>query len=109
MFDKFSDAAEKLATSVSRRVFLGRLGQGALGSAGVLGAIFAYPGFARARGGNSYTCCEYRTWSTQLQRYMYCVACVPPHTHCPTDGSVCAGDAFVTSWSVADCTSCKLL
>jgi hypothetical protein len=40
MFDKFSDAAEKLATSVSRRSFLGSLGRwggaAALGVAGLL-------------------------------------------------------------------------
>jgi hypothetical protein len=43
MFDKVSQAAEKLATNVSRRDFLGRLGQGALAIAGTMGAILAFP------------------------------------------------------------------
>ena len=49
MFEKLSQAAEQLATSVSRRQFLGRLGQRALVLAGVLGAVFASPGEADAR------------------------------------------------------------
>src|SRR5260370_28847417 len=48
MFDKVSQAAEKLATNVSRRAFLGRLGHGALVTAGVLGAMLAFGGEARA-------------------------------------------------------------
>jgi hypothetical protein len=48
MFDKVSQAAEKLATNVSRRAFLGRLGQGALTTAGVVGAMLAFGGEARA-------------------------------------------------------------
>jgi hypothetical protein len=50
MFDKISDAAEKLATHVSRRAFLGRLGPGALGLAAVIGGVLAYPAHARASG-----------------------------------------------------------
>ena len=48
MFDKVSEAAEKVATNVSRRAFLGRLGQGALGVAGVLGSILAFGGKTQA-------------------------------------------------------------
>jgi hypothetical protein len=48
MFDKVSQAAEKLATHVSRRAFLGRLGQGALATAGVLGGLLAFGGKAQA-------------------------------------------------------------
>jgi hypothetical protein len=48
MFDKVSQAAERLATHVSRRAFLGRLGQGALATAGVLGGMLAFGGKAQA-------------------------------------------------------------
>jgi len=48
MFDKVSQAAEKLATLVSRRAFLGRLGHGALGLAAVIGGVLALPSQARA-------------------------------------------------------------
>ena len=63
MFDRVSDAAEKLATNVSRRAFLGRLGKGALTLAGAMGALLALPGMARAGAcgclnGNGF-CCVY--------------------------------------------------
>jgi hypothetical protein len=70
MFDKVSQVAEKLATNVSRRAFLGRLGQGALVLAGAMGAMLAfrgfglelgffYPGGGGGGGGGSYSCCCY--------------------------------------------------
>jgi hypothetical protein len=42
MFEKISQLAEAAAThvSLSRRGFMGRLGQGALGAVGVLGGVF---------------------------------------------------------------------
>ncbi len=48
MFDKVSQAAEKVATNVSRRAFLGRLGQGALATVGVLGGMHLLAGRAQA-------------------------------------------------------------
>ena len=48
MFEKFGQAAERLATSASRRQFLGRVGQGALVLAGALGSLLALPGGAMA-------------------------------------------------------------
>jgi hypothetical protein len=54
MFDKISDAAGKLATDVSRRAFLGRLGESALGLAAAIGGILAFPTHARA--GNQMCC-----------------------------------------------------
>jgi hypothetical protein len=48
MFDKVSQAAETVAINVSRRAFLGRLGQGALVTAGVLGGIHLLAGKAQA-------------------------------------------------------------
>jgi hypothetical protein len=50
MFEKFGDAAERLATNVgeSRRGFLARIGQAALGVAGVVGGVLAMPAPAHA-------------------------------------------------------------
>jgi hypothetical protein len=54
MFNKISDAAEKLATNVSRRAFMGRVGQGALGLAAVIGGMLALP--AKAHASNATWC-----------------------------------------------------
>jgi hypothetical protein len=50
MIDKIGNLAERLATNVSqsRRGFLARLGQAALGAAGALGGLLALPGAAQA-------------------------------------------------------------
>jgi hypothetical protein len=48
MFDRISEAAERVATNVSRRAFLGRLGKGALATAGVLGGMLAFASEAKA-------------------------------------------------------------
>jgi len=48
MFDKLSQAAEQLATNVSRRQFLGRFGAGALALATALGGLLALTGEAQA-------------------------------------------------------------
>ncbi len=58
MFDKVSQVAEKLATNVSRRAFLGRLGQGALVLAGAMAAMLAFPRLGQAAKDNAY-CCYY--------------------------------------------------
>jgi hypothetical protein len=52
MFDRVGGLAERVATDVSRRAFLGRLGQGALGLAAVIGGVLALPSQARAGGGD---------------------------------------------------------
>jgi hypothetical protein len=61
MFDKVSQVAEKLATNVSRRAFLGRLGRGALVLAGAMGAMLAFPGLGQAHGcaNGPCPCCCY--------------------------------------------------
>jgi hypothetical protein len=56
MFDKISDAAEKLASDVSRRAFLGRLGQGAIAVAMAIGGVLAFPANASATQKNCYCC-----------------------------------------------------
>ena len=76
MFDKVSQAAEKLATNVSRRAFLGRLGQGALITAGVLGATLAFPGLAQADKHASHKVCTYRSSTTWPPTYSaLCISC----------------------------------
>jgi hypothetical protein len=49
MFDRVSEAAEKLATNVSRRAFLGRLGRSATVIAAVLGGLCAAQSLAHGR------------------------------------------------------------
>ncbi len=56
MFDRVGDLAEKVATKVSRRAFLGRLGQGALGLAAVIGGALAFPADARAAAKSCWFC-----------------------------------------------------
>jgi hypothetical protein len=84
MFDRVSEAAEKLATSVSRRAFMGRLGKGALTIAGAVGAFLAIPGLVQAGGGcvcpsGSGFCCRYQcpdgsTFTTGAQSQCKCKA-----------------------------------
>jgi hypothetical protein len=64
MFEKFGRLAEQAATkvSVSRRGFLGRLGQGALATIGVLGGAVAFSQDARP-GGSGVFCCKYHCHS----------------------------------------------
>jgi hypothetical protein len=50
MFERVGDLAERVATNVSRRAFLGRLGQSALGLAAVIGGVLAFPGQAQGAG-----------------------------------------------------------
>jgi hypothetical protein len=48
MFEKFGDAAERMAQSASRRAFLGRLGRGAMGVSMALGGLLASASWAQA-------------------------------------------------------------
>jgi hypothetical protein len=58
VFEKISRAAEKLATNVgeSRRGFLARLGQAALGAAGVFAGLLALPTEAQAIVSYTHAC-----------------------------------------------------
>ena len=55
MFEKLMKAAERTATGVSRRGFLGRVGQGALVAAGAVGGLLLTAGDVRA---GPTTCCQ---------------------------------------------------
>jgi hypothetical protein len=76
MFDKVTEAAERLATGVSRRAFLSGLGRGALATAGVLAGILAFGGTARAQ---VFCPSGYYRCSTSGP-------CCPNHTRCCTRG-----------------------
>jgi hypothetical protein len=49
MFDRVGSLAERVATDVSRRAFLGRLGQSALVLAGIAGSLLILPEKAWAK------------------------------------------------------------
>jgi hypothetical protein len=92
MFDKVSQVAEKLATNVSRRAFLGRLGQGALVVAGAMGAMVAFPGLGQAKGcsGPCPCCCYYCPGGVVLTTKIGSGKnCAPTHVGCPGGGCVC--------------------
>jgi hypothetical protein len=57
MLKRIGQVAECVATKVSRRAFLGKLGQGSLVVAGVLGGFLAFPSTSRA--GKFKRCCFY--------------------------------------------------
>jgi hypothetical protein len=83
MFEKIGRLAETAATkvSVSRRGFLGRLGQGALVMTGVLSGMLAIPRDARA--GGSYVCCKYSCSNFPYKSRTIFRGCYPAGTICP--------------------------
>jgi hypothetical protein len=91
MFDKVSQVAEKLATNVSRRAFLGRLGQGALVLAGAMGAMLAFPGLGQAKGclNGPCPCCCYDCGNGtvyQTRKYGGGSGCADQYKGCPFAG-----------------------
>ena len=103
MFEKIGRLAETAATkvSVSRRGFLGRLGQGALAAAGTLGGLLLFTNDARA--GGSVVCCYYRCHGRR-HRYSSKTTCQKAGTTCdPTTDGNCG---LIGSGTAADCKSC---
>jgi hypothetical protein len=103
MFEKVGRLAEAAANTVgvSRRGFLGRLGQGALAAAGAVGGLLLFPRGARA--GGSVVCCHYickvKGYKTQFK-----TTCQAAGTACdPTSGSGCS---LTTSSTAAKCGDC---
>ena len=87
MIERIGNAAERLAANVSqsRRGFLARLGQAALGAAGALGALLALPGAAQAGARNGH-CTIARCGRSNY----YTGVCIAPD--CTTGySSVCSG------------------
>jgi hypothetical protein len=74
MFERVGNLAERVAIDVSRRAFLGRLGQGALGLAAAIGGVLAFPGQAHAdptkycciRSCGGFCVCKYTAPKTRL-------------------------------------------
>ncbi len=91
MLQKVSQVAELLATSISRRSFLSRVGKGALALAGALG-ILALPDDAEAAGGGLRCCVKFS--------YPVDVRCVRRNASCPPGYQ---SDGIVRRCS--DCTS----
>ena len=60
MFEKFGQMAERAATSVSRRQFLGRFGRGAVAVAAAIGGLLAFPA---ASYGERYICPDGSFWT----------------------------------------------
>jgi hypothetical protein len=83
MFEKIGRLAEAAATnvSVSRRGFLGQLGQGALVVAGAMGGLLSVTAPLQARDGRQ-TCCG---------RYH----CSPPHKGCVWTGELCDRSGYL--------------
>ncbi len=103
MFDKLSDAAEKLATNVSRRAFLGGLGKGALAMAGALAGMLASPAFADA-GLDHYQLCAYNCGGRSVRMCYRCNQC-PRHVGGLVNGCNLLG-AISACTCNSDCTSC---
>ena len=59
MIEQIGRLAERVATSLSRRGFLGRVGQGALVLGGAFGGLLGFPGSALAARGVG--CCTNKT------------------------------------------------
>jgi hypothetical protein len=95
MFEKTSKLAEKLATGVSRRGFLGTLGQWAGATALGLAGVLTTASCAQA---NTYACCAYLCAGGKS--YIRCLpgaTCDPPKIGC----------ALFESKLVSDCKACS--
>jgi len=93
MFDRVSEAAEKLASTVSRRAFLGRLGQRTLALAGAMAGMLAFPGLVQANGclcpNGGGCCCLYDCGlATKCPGGTNCRNCKPTYKGC---NLICAG------------------
>jgi hypothetical protein len=107
MFERLGRLAEDLARTAgtSRRGFLGRLGQVALGAAGVLGATTT-----AARGSGSLVCCKYRLYRHgnyygNGNPYQY--VCQPAGTTCAPTLDESPAQPLRSQTYVSDCTECS--
>ncbi len=86
MFEQTSRLAEKLATGVSRRGFLGSVGRWAGATALAMAGVLTTAGSARANN------CPPGTRKANCNRFNRAPICCPPGMHCicpPEFGSVC--------------------
>jgi hypothetical protein len=106
MFDKISDAAEKLASNVSRRGFLGSVGRWAGATALAMAGVLTVAGTAPAN--QKYTCCHY-CWSGSVPNDVMCCTFCALGTSCPTSSpaGLCPPDAALfSSRPVGNCNHC---
>jgi hypothetical protein len=105
MFEKIGRLAETAANkvSVSRRGFLGQLGQGALAMTGVLGGLLAIPRDTRAAG--SYVCCKWKCRSI-LGGWRFYRFCGPAPYNCNFAGGPCAYGGTLNQSHVSSCNKC---
>jgi hypothetical protein len=112
MFEKTSKLAEKVASSLSRRHFLGSVGRWAGATALAMAGVLTNAGTARA---GSKTCCEYGHVVIPLtgpDTTVVCgLICLPAGTPCPTTPPTgCSSiDSLLDSFSVGSCGDCKPL
>ena len=99
MFEKIGLLAEQMATSVSRRRFLGRLGRGAMTAAGVLGGLLAFPTVTAAVPPDAKHCCLYECTSA-MDGSKYTIVGSQP---CKKTKSNSNGDHCVRIVSRIDC------
>jgi hypothetical protein len=106
MFDRVGDLAEKVATRVSRRHFLGSFGRWAGATALAMAGMLTTAGTARA--GAKYKCCTYYN-SFGIPNDRCGFACVPLGASCPPAPSSCPpnGPISVSSREVNSCGNCK--
>ena len=101
MFDRVSEAAERLAVHVSRRGFLGSASRWAGATALAMAGVLSTAGSARAGGG--HTCCVYKFCFNGCTT---CLVCIDGPGPCATHD--CGGLPLVQSYSVQGCGHCKL-
>jgi hypothetical protein len=97
MFNRVDDLAEKVATHVSRRAFLGRLGQGCLGLAVAMAGVLTTA--ATARAGTGKSCCSYCWPINPGDSYKVCL-----QGSCPATGP--KGGILCSSVAVTGCAQC---
>ena len=102
MFQKITQLAEAAAThvSLSRRGFLGGLGQGAL-AVGALLAGFVTPAGA---GQGGVVCCKYYCSNRPYKGHRFFVSCQAAGTTCAPFSSYCDLQHQSTA---SDCTQCS--
>jgi hypothetical protein len=112
MFEKISNAAEKLATNVSesRRGFLGRMGQAALGVAGVVGGLLALSTEAQAIGSYTHACQQTDSpfrltgWCID-NRSGHCKTCFNT-AQCPYGATQRLSSVYICGYRVSPYTTC---
>ncbi len=106
MFEKTSELAQRVATSVSRRHFLGAVGKWAGATATGLAALLT-AGSARAGSGNKW-CCSYCARNPAGYYYICGTECAPAGGPCPPVPASCPAGAYQCNiFLVEGCDHCQ--